>query len=92
MQFPNTNFIVFKMWFRVNIQFYCEEVMETQKTLFTPREAAEYLNVGYRAILNWIDKGELKCYRIGNGEWYIRISLDQINEYLRNHSTERGEA
>ena len=65
--------------------------METQKTLFTPREAAEYLGVGYRAILDWIDKGELKCYRIGLGEWHIRISIEQIQEYLASKESRGAE-
>lgn len=58
--------------------------MEAQKTLFTPREAASYVGVSYRLILKWIAEGELKCYRIDNGG-RIRISTDQIHEYLRNH-------
>ena len=83
------NFIVFKIRFRVNTQS-CEEDMEAQKTLYTPREAAEYLGVGYRAILDWIDKGELQCYRIGAGKWHIRISMEQIQDYLDSHKTERS--
>lgn len=62
--------------------------MEAQKTIFTPREAAEYLGVSYRLILKWIDDDELKCYRIDKKN-SIRISSDQINEFLKNHETER---
>lgn len=60
--------------------------MEAQKTIFTTREAAEYLGVSYRLILKWIDDDELKCYRIDKKNT-IRISSDQIHEFLNNHET-----
>lgn len=58
--------------------------MEALKTLFSPKEAASYVGVSYRLILKWIADGELKCYRIDDSG-RIRISTDQIHEYLRNH-------
>jgi len=57
-----------------------------QKQIFTPKEAAEYLGVSYRLILKWIEDEELKCYRIDKKNT-IRISADQIHEYLKNHET-----
>ena len=65
--------------------------MEATKQILTPKEAAEYVGVSYREILDWIKSGELKCYRIGDGNWYIRISIDQIHEYLKNHEIGKPE-
>ena len=60
--------------------------MEEQKKIYTPKEAAEYLGVSYRLILKWIEDEELKCYRIDKKNT-IRISSEQIHEYLKNHET-----
>ena len=50
----------------------------------TARDAAEIIGVSYRLILKWINDGELKCYRIGDNGM-IRISNEQITEFLGNH-------
>lgn len=52
--------------------------------IFTPQEAAEYMGVSYRAVLNWIANGTLGCYRIGDGR-SIRIGMGHIQKYLQEH-------
>ena len=54
--------------------------------LFTVQEAADMLGVSYRAIVNWVNDGSLRCYRIGDGR-SIRFSREQIQDYLNNHET-----
>ncbi len=63
--------------------------MEVPKIL-TPKEAAEYLRVKQRTIYKFIDTGELGCYKIGEGR-DIRISMEQIEEYLKRHEKKKGE-
>ena len=62
--------------------------MEGPKIL-TPKEAAEYLRVRPRTIYKFIDNGELGCYKIGEGR-DIRISMEQIEEYLKRHEKKKG--
>jgi excisionase family DNA binding protein len=49
---------------------------ETEK-LLTPKQAAEYLNVHYRTIQNWIYSGRLPFSKIGTR--IIRIRQSDIN-------------
>ena len=58
--------------------------MEERETLLTVAEAADYLGVTYRAVLNWIGDGSLSCYRIGDGR-SIRIGMTHIQKYLQAH-------
>lgn len=63
--------------------------MEAVKTYYTAREAADVIGVSYRLILKWIADGELTCYRIGDNGM-IRISNEQISEFLENHEIVKG--
>ena len=58
--------------------------MEEREALMTVQEAADYLGVTYRAVLNWIGAGTLSCYRIGDGR-SIRIGMTHIQKYLAEH-------
>lgn len=57
--------------------------------ILTVDEAAEFLRLspGYVQLL--IRDGELKCYRIGSRA--IRISMEQIEEYLKNRESKESE-
>ena len=57
--------------------------MEEKEKLFTVQEAADYLSVTYRAVLSWINDGEMDCYRIGDGR-SIRIGMHHIQQYLKD--------
>lgn len=58
-----------------------------EETLLTVQEAADYLGVTYRAVINWIQDGSLGCYRIGDGR-SIRVGTDHLKKYLKDHETE----
>lgn len=64
--------------------------MENTQRYHTAREAADIIGVSYRLILKWISEGELNCYRIGDNNM-IRISNDQISEFLKNHEIVKGD-
>ncbi len=63
--------------------------MEVTQKYHSAQHAAEIIGVSYRLILKWINDGELKCYRIGDNKM-IRISDDQISEFLGNHEIVKG--
>lgn len=50
--------------------------------IFTVDEAAEYLRLSPGYIRELIGNKELKCFRIG--ERAVRISMDQITEWLKS--------
>ena len=60
--------------------------METQEKLYTVQEVADMFSVAYRTVLDWIAKGEMPCYRIGQGN-IIRIGDRHIAEYLKSHDS-----
>lgn len=62
--------------------------MDAQR-FFTPKEAAEYLRIKQKTIYKFIADGELRCYKIGVGR-DIRISIEQIEEYLERHEEKKG--
>ena len=62
--------------------------MEVTQKYYSAREAADVIGVSYRLILKWIADGELKCYWVGDGSM-IRISPEQIHEYMENHQISR---
>ncbi len=65
--------------------------MEAVKTYYTAREAADVIGVSYRLILKWIGTGELECSRIGENDM-IRVSAEQIHEFMENHKAEKAGA
>lgn len=60
--------------------------MDSTQKYYSAREAADIIGVSYRLILKWIGDGELKHYRIGDNNM-IRISNDQIQDFLNKHET-----
>ena len=52
-----------------------------EEKLMTSDEVAEYLGITKRFVYKLIQRGQLKCYRVGNKK-DIRISRDQVKEYL----------
>ena len=47
------------------------------------REAAERLEVSVSTVYAMVARGKLRCSRVGVGRGVIRISEDQLAEYLR---------
>ena len=47
--------------------------------LLTPKEIADCLSINYHKILEMINAGDIKSYRIGK---QFRVSHGQLNEYL----------
>lgn len=55
--------------------------------LYTAAEAAEKLNVPAVTIQDWTRKRMLGCIKIGSRN--IRISQEQIDEFLKSRTQER---
>lgn len=53
----------------------------------TVKQIAEYLAVSETVIYRLIDSGTLKAHRIGVGRGTIRVSDDQLQEYLSSVET-----
>ena len=50
--------------------------------LMTVAEVAARLRVGLRTIYSLCESGELACYRIGSERGTIRITWDDVEQYL----------
>lgn len=50
--------------------------------MFTIAEVAERLRVSASTVYNLVENGQLECHRIGIGRGTIRISEEQVREYL----------
>ena len=46
------------------------------------REVAERLEVSVATVYALVASGKLKCYRVGMGRGCIRVSAEQLAEYL----------
>ena len=55
--------------------------------LYKVSEVAERFKVNPRTVLNWIREGEMACYKVGNTDAVLRVSEEQIQDYLANHHT-----
>lgn len=51
----------------------------------TVEQVAETLQVHWQTVLNYIKSGKLKAVRLGKG---YRISTGELNEFVKNNSTE----
>ncbi|MBT4734316.1 MAG: helix-turn-helix domain-containing protein [Candidatus Marinimicrobia bacterium] len=49
------------------------------KALLTPKEIAGHLSINYHKVLEMLNAGIIKSYRIGK---QFRISQGQLNEFL----------
>ncbi len=59
--------------------------------LYTRKEAADTLRVGLRTLDRWLADGRIQCYRLGAGSKApVRISEDQLAEYLANSQNEKN--
>jgi hypothetical protein len=54
---------------------------ELRLTLYTPKQAGEILQLGERAVIDRVRKGEIAGHAISKRDW--RISKFAILEYLR---------
>ena len=57
--------------------------------VFTIEEAAEFLRLSPGYVQKLIQSGELKSFRIGIRA--VRISMEQIEEYLKNRESKVSE-
>ena len=55
--------------------------------LYKVSEVAERFKVHPRTVLNWIRNGDMAAYKVGNTDAVLRISEDQIQDYLANHKS-----
>ena len=51
-----------------------------QKQFFRVDEVADYFSISVRTVFRLIDKGELRCTKIGN---CLRLSLWEIERYRK---------
>lgn len=56
-------------------------------TLYKVSEVAERFKVNPKTVLDWIREGDLAAYKVGNTDSVLRISEEQIQEYLKNHES-----
>ena len=56
--------------------------MILDKTLLTPKQVSEKLNINYRKVLDMIIMGELDAYKIGG---VYRISEGVLFDFLDKH-------
>lgn len=52
--------------------------------LLKPRELADRLNVSLSTVYGLIESGKLACHRIGCGRGAVRVSEDDLTEYLES--------
>jgi len=55
----------------------------------TVKDTAERLNVSARVVYDLVDKGLLRCQRVGVGRGTIRIAPEDLDLYLRSKATRR---
>lgn len=56
--------------------------VEAATGLMTVAEVAAQLRVGLRTIYSLCESGELACYRIGSERGTIRITSNDVEQYL----------
>ncbi len=50
----------------------------------TSREAGQYCGVSFRTVIRWVERGELRAYRLpGRGDY--RVSLDELQAFMQRH-------
>ena len=59
--------------------------------LLKPRQLAERLNVSVSTIYCLVETGRIACHRIGVGRGAVRVSEEQLAEYLEETKRERRE-
>lgn len=59
--------------------------------LLKPRQLAERLNVSLSTVYGLIETGKIACHRIGVGRGAVRVSEEQLAEYLESTKRERRE-
>ena len=58
----------------------------------TVKQVAEYLTVSETIVYRLIESGELKAHRIGIGRGTIRVSDEQLKDYLEAVETGQDES
>jgi len=59
--------------------------------MFTVSEIAKKLRVSLASAYALVESGQLSCYRIGMGRGTIRVSEEQLQEYLKPAEQEINE-
>jgi excisionase family DNA binding protein len=57
--------------------------------MFTAKQVKERLSVSLSTVYNLVETGQLECHRIGAGRGCIRISEEQLKDYLERSSRRR---
>lgn len=60
-------------------------------TLYKVSEVAERFKVNPKTVLEWIRDGDLAAYKVGNYDAVLRISEEQIQEYLQSHKSSKDD-
>ena len=63
--------------------------LDQQPEWFTVRDVASQLRVSPSLVYQLVETGKLACHRIGTGRGAIRISLTDLEAYLRDCRSER---
>ena len=59
--------------------------------LLKPRQLAERLNVSLSTVYSLVETGRIACHRIGVGRGAVRVSEEQLAEYLESTRRETRE-
>ena len=57
-----------------------------ERALYSPRSAAEYLDVSTETLRRLVARGELLAVKLGGSTRYARVDLDALVERLRRAS------
>ncbi len=57
---------------------------QTATKWHTPADVAKILRVSSSTIYNLVERGLLRCHRIGVGRGAIRVNDEQLREYLKS--------
>ena len=55
----------------------------TEDCWMTPREAAEYLRLGYKRLLNMSSSGQIPYHKLGRSNRYLKSELFQLLQSQR---------
>jgi excisionase family DNA binding protein len=56
----------------------------TQRRLRSVAFVAEYLAVDHTTVRRWIDRGDLRAYRLGSGpKAILRLDLNEVEAFVR---------
>jgi excisionase family DNA binding protein len=60
--------------------------MNMPENLMTVKEVADYLRLGDRHVRRLIKSGDISHLRIGYGRGHVRVTPEQLQEYIKSKS------